>query len=243
MKKSMTKVITPEVVYSVETWKSNEFSSQLLDLKRPAPTLDRSGRILFYHTMAMEAGKISIAAALMTALELHKAKLEHPSEFDSWCDANLRHGDIKLGRSTRYKYLAVLNKTVGRNVSIDELAQDTEQGKLEAVATFTKYTNYQSLYQLYHEEGIVKPSNLGGGGRGQGRKRKADADLAEQAEQIANSGELAKTVLYQITSDLYTKGVVEGGFGSLKTADLKGVVQTIKDILGKANEILKSRKS
>ena len=243
MKKSMTKVITPEVVYSVETWKSNEFSSQLLDLKRPAPTLDRSGRILFYHTMAMEAGKISIAAALMTALELHKAKLEHPSEFDSWCDANLRHGDIKLGRSTRYKYLAVLNKTVGRNVSIDELAQDTEQGKLEAVATFTKYTNYQSLYQLYHEEGIVKPSNLGGGGRGQGRKRKADADLAEQAEKIANSGELAKTVLYQITSDLYTKGVVEGGFGSLETADLKGVVQTIKDILGKANEILKSRKS
>ena len=66
---------------------------------------------------------------------------------------------------------------------------------------------------------------------------------AAQAEKIANSGELAKTVLYQITSDLYTKGVVEGGFGSLETADLKGVVQTIKDILGKANEILKSRKS
>ena len=240
MKKS---AVTPEVVYATETWKADQFTSQLVNLKRPSASLDRPGRILFYHTMAMEAGKISIAAALMTALELHKAKLEHPSEFVAWCEANLRHGNIKLGMSTAYKYLAVLNKTIGRNVSIDELAQDTEQGKLEAVATFTKYTNYQSLYQLYHEEGIVKPSNLGGGGRGQGRKRKADADLAEQAEQIANSGELAKTVLYQITSDLYTKGVVEGGFGSLETADLKGVVQTIKDILGKANEILKSRKS
>ena len=240
MKKS---AVTTEVVYATETWKADQFTSQLVNLKRPSASLDRPGRILFYHTMAMEAGKISIAAALMTALELHKAKLEHPSEFVAWCEANLRHGNIKLAMSTAYKYLAVLNKTIGRNVSIDELAQDTEQGKLEAVATFTKYTNYQSLYQLYHEEGIVKPSNLGGGGRGQGRKRKADADLAEQAEKIANSGELAKTVLYQITSDLYTKGVVEGGFGSLETADLKGVVQTIKDILGKANEILKSRKS
>ena len=240
----MKKSVTPEVVYATETWKADQFTSQLVNLKRPSASLDRPGRILFYHTMAMEAGKISIAAALMTALELHKAKLEHPSEFVAWCEANLRHGNIKLGMSTAYRYLTVLNKTIGRNVSIDELAQDTEQGKLEAVATFTKYTNYQSLYQLYHEEGIVKPSNLGGGGRGQGRKRKeASTDLAEQAEKIANSGELAKTVLYQITSDLYTKGVVEGGFGSLETADLKGVVQTIKDILGKANEILKSRKS
>lgn len=242
MKKAMTKVITPEVVYSVETWKSNEFSSQLLDLKRPAPTLARSGRILFYHTMTMEAGKISIAAALMTALELHKAKLEHPSEFDSWCDANLRHGDIKLGRSTRYKYLAVLNKTVGRNVSIDELAQDTERGKLEAVATFTKYTNYQSLYQLYHEEGIVKPSNLGGSGRGQGRKRKEELSSAAGAAQAAENAGFAAQNAFEAINSAYINGVVKQGFSALDNTRLKKSVETLNNMLAYAKAILNGGK-
>lgn len=242
MKKSMTKAIAPEVVYSVETWKSNEFSSQLLDFKRPAPTLDRSGRILFYHTMAMEAGKISIAAALMTALELHKAKLEHPSEFDSWCDANLRHGDIKLGRSTRYKYLAVLNKTIGRNVSIDELAQDTEQGKLEAVATFTKYTNYQSLYQLYHEEGIVKPSNLGGGGRGQGRKRKEELSSAAGAAEAAENAGFAAQNALELIGKVYEAGVIRQGFEAMDKSALKNAVESLKLALAEATKILKEKK-
>lgn len=241
MKTKPAKTVTPEVVYSVETWKAEEFSTQLLNLKQPSASLDRPGRILFYHTMAMEAGKISIAAALMTALELHKAKLEHPSEFDSWCDANLRHGDIKLGRSTRYKYLAVLNKTIGRNVSIDELAQDTEKGKLEAVATFTKYTNYQSLYQLYHSEGIVKQSNLGGSGRGQGRKRKdAAAELAAAADEIAAAAGAAE--LCKLIGDVFVRAVSQDEFGGVGTKELKEEIETLEQILSRAKAILKSRK-
>lgn len=242
MEKSMTKAITPEVVYSVETWKSNEFSSQLLDLKRPAPTLDRPGRILFYHTMAMEAGKISIAAALMTALELHKAKLEHPSEFVAWCEANLQHGNIKLGMRTAYRYMAVLNKTIGRNVSIDELAQDTEQGKLEAVATFTKYTNYQSLYQLYHEEGIVKPSNLGGGGRGQGRKRKEELSSAAGAAEAAENAGFAAQNTFEAINSAYINGVVKLGFSALDNTRLKESVETLKNMLAYAKAILNGGK-
>lgn len=241
MKPKKTNTVTPEVVYSVETWKAKDFSSQLVNLKQPSASLDRPGRILFYHTMAMEAGKISIAAALMTALELHKAKLEHPSEFVAWCEANLQHGDIKLGMRTAYKYLAVLNKTIGRNVSIDELAQDTEQGKLEAVATFTTYTNYQSLYQLYHEEGIVKASNLGGGGRGQGRKRKDDAEaLAREAEEIAGKAgalEISKTV-----GNLFVLAVSQDLFGSVGTVELKEQIETLEQVLKRAKAIFKSRK-
>lgn len=233
--------IVPEVIYSAETWKSDEFSAQLLDLKRPSPTLDCSGRILFYHTLTMEAGKVSIAAALMTAIELHKAKLEHPSEFESWCETNLRHGDIKLGRSTVYRYLAMLQKTIGRNVSLDELVHDTEKGKLEAVATFTKYTNYQSLYQLYHGEEIVKKSNMGGANRGQGRKRKdAAAELADKADEIAAKAgvELVK----QLLGDLYVETISKDGFGSFETAEIKSACEMLKQIVKRAEEIVKSRK-
>lgn len=238
MKKS---AVTPEVVYATETWKADQFTSQLVNLKRPSASLDRPGRILFYHTMAMEAGKISIAAALMTALELHKAKLEHPSEFVAWCEANLRHGNIKLGMSTAYRYLTVLNKTIGRNVSIDELAQDTEQGKLEAVATFTKYTNYQSLYQLYHEEGIVKPSNLGGGGRGQGRKRKEELSSAAGAAEAAENAGFAAQNALELIGKVYEAGVIRQGFEAMDKSALKNAVESLKLALAEATKILKAK--
>lgn len=232
------KAIAPEVVYSVETWKSDEFSTQLIDLKRPPATLDRVGKIMFYHTLTMEAGKVSIAAALMTALELYKAQGDHPREFESWCEANLQRGNIKIGRSTVYKYLAMLKKTVGPNCSLEDLSHDTEQGKLEAVATFTKYTHYQSLYQLYNGEGIVKKSKMGGDRPGAGRKRKED--LAAQAEQQA--AELGAESIKQRVSDLYTAAIIQGGLGNCKNEDLAKVRDMFKLLLKEAEEILKSRK-
>lgn len=199
---------------------------------------------MFYHTLTMEAGKVSIAAALMTALELYKAQGDHPREFDAWCDANLQRGNIKVGRSTVYRYLAMLKKTVGRNCSLEDLSHDTEQGKLEAVATFTKYTNYQSLYQLYNGEGIVKRSSLGGdrtkAAEANGKKvgRPKD-DLAAQLRQ--QEEELGAVSIQKRVADLFAAAVTGGGLGNCTDEQLRGALDMLKQVVKAGDEILKSR--
>ena len=217
-------------------------NTQAVQVLMPTPGMERAGRVNYFHQVAEEAGAISIKAAFFAGLELMKAKKELPhGQYEQWVDSN-----CNFSTKTACNYVAVATAYLDKKFDIKHLIDASDAERQQAVETASADCEDATLRQLYVELGIVKKSksNLGGKREGAGRKRKdSAAELAEQAEKIANSGELAKTVLYQITSDLYTKGVVEGGFGSLETADLKGVVQTIKDILGKANEILKSRKS
>lgn len=234
MKKTKNNAVVPEVVYSTESWKQPDMKMQLINLKTPSASLDSTGKIMFYHTLTMEAGKVSIAAALMTALELYKAKLDHPGTFIQWCESNLRHGDIKMSQTTVTKYLAVLHKTIGKGFNVDDLAHDTEKCKLEAVSAFTKYTNYQSLYQLYHGEEIVKASNLGGSGRGQGRKRKDAKELAEAAEAAAKTPELLKAELEGMMTELYRFAELERSFEYLDRKTVEETVKTLDKITKRA---------
>ena len=155
---------------------------------------------------------------------------------------NLKHGSVKLSKSTVYRYLKLLGKTLGKNVNIDELAHDTSKNQIDAVSTFTKYTKFSSLNEIYSSEGIVSKTTMGGSRPGSGRKRKDSQEaLAAAAEQQA--AELGAESIVQRVGDLYTAAVIQGGIGNCKSEDLKNIRDMLKQILGEAEEILKSRKS
>ena len=218
--------------------KKNEM---LINIVAPGAEMDATARINHFHKISMQAGEVAIKAALEVGMSLFQEKVRRQGTFLSWVEQN-----CDFSQRTAYNYLNLLQKSIGSQNDLMQLSDMSAKKREATIDEFASTVESKTLSELMCDYGIItkSKSNLGGKREGAGRKRKdSAAELAEQAEKIANSGELAKTVLYQITSDLYTKGVVEGGFGSLKTADLKGVVQTIKDILGKANEILKSRKS
>ena len=233
--------VVPEVVDDIATWQKDDFKASLVKWANPSPSLNSVGKIFFYHRLAMETGKVSIAAALMTAIEIYKAKLEHPGDFVAWCDSNLHDGKYSFGYDTANRYLKALSKSVGRSTDLYQLANDTQDAKVEAVFHYTKYTNYQSLYELYKGEGIVAKSKMGGPRDGAGRKRKDSQEaLAAAAEQQA--AELGAESIVQRVGDLYTAAIIQGGIGNCKSEDLKNIRDMLKHILGEAEEILKSRK-
>ena len=247
MKKTATKdIVTPEVVYDVATWKGDKFKPQIIQCPQPHEGLDAAGRILFFHALSMEACKASISAALFTALELYRQKLSHPGTFEAWCEMNLKHGSIKLSRPTVYRYLKLLGKTVGKNVNIDDLAHDTSKNQIEAVSTFTKYTKFSSLNELYSSEGIVSKTTMGGSrvkeaeanGKKVGRptKEQLQERLRQQEEELG-----ADSILKRV-ADLFAAAVTGGGLGNCDDKELASTVDMLRQIVKCGEEILKSRK-
>lgn len=225
-----------EVVKGFETWKHDEFKATEISITQPNASLDSAGRITYYHRVTMEAGKVSIAAALMAALELYRVKNERQGDFVDWCKANLPFSD-----RTAYRYLTVLEKSFGNRGLIYDLSHDTEVNQLAAVYKYTNYTNYQSLYQLYNGEGIVKKSKLGGKRLGAGRPMKDSAEeLAKKAEAVAQHA--AGTETLDLAAKLYNAAVLQGGLGELDESQLCDVRDSLDQVLKKANEIINSRK-
>ena len=217
MKETATKdIVTPEVVYDVATWKGDKFKPQLIQCPQPHEGLDAAGRIMFFHALSMEACKASISAALFTALELYRHKLSHPGTFDAWCEMNLKHGSVKLSKTTVYRYLKLLGKTLGKNVNIDELAHDTSKNRIDAVTTFTKYTKFSSLNEIYSAEGIVSKTTMGGKRTGAGRKRKDDMRKAVQ-DAITDPARCFEEVDGHLTR-LYEICVTKNGFGVMRNS-------------------------
>lgn len=189
MKKKTSTAVSVEVL--APTWQNEDFSPSLVQWQRVNPALDSVGRILHFHQLTLEAGKVSIAAALLVALELHKVKAQHPKDWVAWCDANLKGHAIPFGYKTADRYLKALEKTVGKTTNLYLLANGSDDEKIQAVATYTKYTNYQSLYQIYQGEGIVAKSNLGGEREGAGNKKKNVEEKDSAAlDEAVNSPEL-----------------------------------------------------
>ena len=189
MKKKTTSSVSVEVL--APTWQNEDFSPALVQWQRVNPALDSVGRILHFHQLALEAGKVSIAAALLVAIELHKVKAQHPNDWKAWCEANLTEHGIPFGYRTAHRYLQALEKTVGKTTNLYLLANGSDDEKIQAVATYTKYTNYQSLYQIYQGEGIVAKSKMGGAREGAGNKKKDEAEeIGANLDEAANAPSL-----------------------------------------------------
>ena len=238
--------IVPDVVDvqdgKVMPWQKDDFKPGLIVIQLPKESLDPAGRINYFHRLTMEAGKVSIAAALMTGLELYRIRSERRGDYKSWVEANL-----PFSYKTANRYTDALEKTLGNGNLLYDLAHDAEVRKLEIVYKYTNRTEYKSLYQLYYGEGIVKKSKLGGSrvqeayanGHTVGRPR--NEDLSAAAEQQA--AELGAEAICKRAFDLYTAAVIQGGLGNCTDDKLSGVVKALKLTLKEAEEILKSRKA
>lgn len=212
---------------------------RIIDIIQPGDQMDRAGRINYFHTLSKQAGEVSIKAALWAGLELFKAKLEHAGTFEVWLEQN-----VNFNRSTAYRYLSLLQQSVGSEADLTQVAEFGTKKRQMLVDQYANRVESKNMTEMMIDYGIIKKtkSNLGGRREGAGRKRKNADELAAQAESIANSGELANTELTGKVSDLYRAAIVEGGFGCLETADLKSILTTLSDISRKGGEILKTRK-
>lgn len=216
--------------------KKNEM---LINIVAPGAEMDAAARINHFHRISMQAGEVAIKAALEVGMQLFQERVSRGGTFMSWVDQN-----CDFSYKTAQRYLSLLQQSIGSQNDLAQLAEMSSKKREGVIDEFASTVESKTLSELMCDYGIItkSKSNLGGKREGAGRKPKAQEDLAAKAEEIANSGALAKTVLMQLLSDLYTKGVVEGGFGSLETEDLRGIVTTIEDTVKKAKEILKSRK-
>ena len=241
----VAKPIVPEVVdqqdgkvKTYEPWKDDNFTPDLITIKLPKKSLDPAGRINYFHHLTMEAGKVSIAAALMTGLELYRIRSERRGDYKAWIAANL-----PFSYATANRYTDALESTLGTGNLLYDLAHDTEVRQLGVVYKYTNRTEYRSLYQLYYGEGIVKKSKLGGSrvkeaeanGKTVGRPRKDEMREAVQGA-ITDPARCFEEVDGHLTS-IYEICVTKNGFGVMSRENLKKSINTLKLLLTKANEV------
>ena len=163
----------------------------------------------------------------------------------AWCEANLNGHGIKFGYKTADRYLKALEKTVGQTTNLYLLANASDDEKMAAVANYTKYTNYQSLYQIYQGEGIVAKSKLGGGDRGAGRKRKDEAEeTGEALDEAVNAPSLLIAAIKGDNGPLKTLWKLHKErdvFNRIDNETLVYAVDTLNELCKAATAALKKR--
>lgn len=212
----------------------------IVSVEPPNEQMDLGKQINYFQEIVKQSASIGCTAAVINGVLLVKAQIEHPKTFTDWLAAN-----TSVSHSCSYNYINAAKRTLGTQI-VEELAQRGTMEIAEKVQAAMVKLRLESkpLTELYCDVGIVKrtPSNMGGKREGAGRKRKdAAADLAAQAEQQA--AELGAQSIVQRVGDLYTAAVIQGGLGNCNNVDLKNIRNMLKQILGEAEEILKSRKA
>ena len=212
---------------------------QIVSVMMPSPTMERAGRINYFHKVAEESGAISVRAAFLAGLELMRAKNEiAPGEFLAWIGSN-----CAFSTRTAQNYMRVAAEYLGRHFKLGKLLDTTDAERISAVESISAEVGDATVRELYVELGIVKKSksNLGGRREGAGRPRKvAAAELAAQAEAVAAKAgavELQKTV-----GELFVLAVSNDGFGAFETPLLREAVETLEQVVRRAKAILDSRK-
>lgn len=146
-----------------------------LAVPEPAATLDRAGRINYYHAVSREAGCVSIAAALAAGAELQRAKAEADAGmFGEWIRRN-----CKFSERTAYHYLALAERLLPGD-AMPRLLEMPPERRREALAESASAIDARTLSELYADLGIVRPSakRMGGARPGAGRPPKTDPEPA-----------------------------------------------------------------
>ena len=211
--------------------------SVLITVEPPNAEMDLGKQIDYFQEVVKQSASIGCTAAVINGVLLVKAQFQHPKTFTDWLAAN-----TSVSHSCSYNYINAAKRTMGTQI-VEELAQRGTMEIAEKVQQAMVKLRLESkpLTELYCDVGIVKrtPSNMGGKREGAGRKRKEDleASLKQQEE------ELGAQSIVQRVGDLYTAAVIQGGIGNCNNVDLKNIRDMLKQILGEAEEILKSRKA
>lgn len=223
---------------STKLVKARKQEELLITVTPVGANMDQAARINYYHKVSLQGTQLSIQAAVYAGMELFKAKIDHPGIFERWLEEN-----CEFGRTTAYKYLSLVQKVLSSD-QLPKLVNGSDEQRREAVEKFAANTDSKTLTELYCDYGLIKKtkSNLGGYREGAGRKRKDVSELAKAAQDIANDPELAAADTKQKVSEVYEIAIVRGCFGLLTNKELKEVLQTLKTIVQKGEEIVSSRK-
>lgn len=220
-------------------------NTKTIQVLMPSPDMDRSGRINYFHSVAEEAGEISIKAALFAGLELMKAKQDIPhGGYEKWIDSN-----CSFGVSTAKNYVAVATEYLSKKFDIKHLISSSDAERQEAVEETSNDVGDASLRQLYIELGIVKKSKSKMGGdrtdiaRRNGKKVGRPTKEQLQARLQQQEEELGADSIQKRVADLFAAAVTGGGLGNCDDKDLESAVDILRQIVKIAEEILKSRKS
>lgn len=219
-------------------------NTKTIEVLMPSPEMDRTGRINYFHSVAEEAGEISIKAALFAGLELMKAKQDIPhGGYEKWIDSN-----CSFGISTAKNYVAVATEYLSKKFDIKHLISSSDAERQDAVEETSNDVGDASLRQLYLELGIVKKSKskMGGDRRdacalngtkvGRPTKEQLQARLQQQEE------ELGADSIQKRVADLFAAAVTGGGLGNCDDKELASAVDMLKQIVKCGEEIIKSRK-
>lgn len=211
----------------------------IVTVEPPDANMELGKQINYFQEVVKQSASIGCTAAIINGVLIAKAQVEHPQTFQDWIVAN-----TAVSLRTSYNYINAAKRTLGSGI-VEELAKKGTVEIAESVTQAMMKLKLESkpLTELYCDVGIIKrtPSKMGGRREGAGRPRKdAQEELARQADQLAN--QMSGDEIYQKTSDLFKASVIEGGFGTLSTDRLRGIVETMKQIVKCGEEIMKSRK-
>lgn len=208
-------------------------SGALVAMPVPGAELDRADRVNFFHRLSREAGIVAIRAAIAAGVELLEAKAEHAGGFQSWVKAK-----CTFGLSTAYKYMTVAEKTLTES-RLPALLEGTDTDRENAIEEAATSTDSRTLTDLYTDLGIVKrtPSKMGGARPGAGRPPKAateTSDLETHRKETLHELGVHLAVLDRATGP-------GGGAVLLPLAALKSLKDELKTLLGRVDEMIKSK--
>ena len=219
-------------------------NTKTIQVLMPSPDMDRSGRINYFHSVAEEAGEISIKAALFAGLELMKAKQDIPhGGYEKWVDSN-----CSFSKSTADNYVSVAREYLSKKFDIKHLISSSDAERQEAVEETSNDVGDASLRQLYLELGIVKKSKSKMGGdrtdiaRRNGKKVGRPTKEELQARLQQQEEELGADSIQKRVADLFAAAVTGGGLGNCDDKELASAVDMLKQIVKCGEEIIKSRK-
>lgn len=197
-----------------------------ITLPAPPPDADRAGRVLYYHELSREAGRISIMAAVAAGIELHRAKAETP-RFLAWIKRN-----CGFSQRTAYNYMALAEKMVAE--ALPDMLEAAEPPAIEALEEYTAPVEAKTLTQLYFDLGICRPGKVGGSRPGAGRP-------AMEPDPNATMNE-ALILVNKLVGDLSVWVLGDDGFGNLPDDVLQQCVTILSDITKRGRDILSGRK-
>lgn len=178
MKKTQ-KPLTPEVV--------EETTALTIQTKKCVPKAKGKTpgqRINYLHKLSIEAGKISIAAAITAGWELTKVKQSCP--FGAWL--TWLHENTELSPDTAQRYMGVYAATVGAARCAAEKPVGLEVAPTaDELTAASSNVEAKSLTRLYSQLKLLKRNPDHGGTReGAGRKEKKE-DIAAKLDAITQS--------------------------------------------------------
>lgn len=218
--------------------KKSAKQQELIAIVPVGAEMDAAARINHFHKVSMQAGVVAIKAALEVGMALFQEKIRRGGTFQAWVEQN-----CDFSRATAYRYLDLLQKSIGSQNDLVQLSDMSEKKREAAIAEFSSTVESKTLSELMCDYGIIQKSksNLGGRREGAGRKRKdAAAELAAAADEIAAAAGAAE--LCKLIGDVFVRAVSQDEFGGVGTKELKEEIETLEQILSRAKAILKSRK-